>query len=523
MRKLEMLDKDGDGNISSAELESAVQSLLDEERSKKNYKSLACGVIAMLCFIILANVGLAYAVVALSKETTLKENVMVSKDTLLPVEVETSSFKVEGNAFRSRAEDDGVPLETATATSVHEATTIFSDDYLSTVESLQIATPQGGSAVLKVQGFARTKPSDGAPGKVSWLTTAGYVDFYGDNRIEVDAEVERFLEHAGLFEEGSVELLQGSAGMGRRRHLLAGPTSSAETYLSYRTHTERVCETTASVTSSTAEEFVEKYQTCIRRKMQSLLRRDASGSLGFDLTEEQKRTIQEENYLILPPDDDDKDPPPSATSSPPSNPTTSAPTPSPTTEAPTPVPTLAPSQVATEAPTPASTTTALTPRPTEAPTAAPTEAPTTVPSGNGVGGLIPSLPSGSCPQAGIAENHTQCFGVSESLCQSFRCMCTPDLDWSCKLTTEPWPETCSFNGFPVPVGTVLKTPLEVCTCQAAGGLTCEPEPKACTIPAFGIDYKVPEGSKRTLTSMVNGVGVNEICTCTDGTWGCEEF
>ena len=137
------------------------------------------------------------AVATLSKETTLKENVMVSKDTLLPVEVDTASFKVEGNAFRSRVEDDGVPLETASATSVHEASTIFSDDYLSTVESLQIATPQGGSAVLKVAGFARTKPSAGAPSKVSWLTTAGYVDFYGDSRIEVDAEVERFLEHAG--------------------------------------------------------------------------------------------------------------------------------------------------------------------------------------------------------------------------------------------------------------------------------------------------------------------------------------
>ena len=137
------------------------------------------------------------AVVTLSKETTLKENVMVSKYSGLPVEVDTSSFKVEGNAFRSRDDDDGIPLETASATSVHEASTIFSDDYLSTVESLQIATPQGGSAVLKVQGFARTKPFGGAPGKVSWLTTAGYVDFYGDSRIEVDAEVEKFLEHAG--------------------------------------------------------------------------------------------------------------------------------------------------------------------------------------------------------------------------------------------------------------------------------------------------------------------------------------
>ena len=55
-----MLDKDGDGNISTAELESAVQSLLDEERSKKHYKALACGVIGILVFIILANVGLAY-------------------------------------------------------------------------------------------------------------------------------------------------------------------------------------------------------------------------------------------------------------------------------------------------------------------------------------------------------------------------------------------------------------------------------------------------------------------------------
>ena len=315
--------------------------------------------------------------------------------------------------------------------------------------------------------------------------------------------------------------------MGRRRHLLAGPTSSAETYLSYRTHTERVCETTASVTSSTADEFVSKYQSCMRRKMQSVLRRDASGTLGFDLTEEQRTRIQEENYIILPPDTDDKDLPPAATSAPPSNPTTSAPTPGSTTKAPTPGPTLAPTPGPTLAPTPGPTL-APTPEPSDptsseaAPTAAPTEAPTMAPSGSGDGALIPSLPSGSCPLAGMAENHTQCMGISESLCQSFRCVCTPGLEWSCELTAEPWPETCDFNGFPVPLGTVLKTPLEVCTCQAAEGLTCEPDPTACTIPAFGTNYKVPEGSKRTLTSMVNGVRVDEICTCADGTWGCAE-
>jgi hypothetical protein len=60
MRKLRQLDADGDGSISPEELNKAVQQLLDEERSKNNYRNLACAALGVLIFIVFANIGLAF-------------------------------------------------------------------------------------------------------------------------------------------------------------------------------------------------------------------------------------------------------------------------------------------------------------------------------------------------------------------------------------------------------------------------------------------------------------------------------
>lgn len=68
MRKLRSLDLDKDGRISSAELECAVEQLVMEERKHQNFKIATCAVVALLVFVLLANMGLAYGA-ALSART----------------------------------------------------------------------------------------------------------------------------------------------------------------------------------------------------------------------------------------------------------------------------------------------------------------------------------------------------------------------------------------------------------------------------------------------------------------------
>jgi hypothetical protein len=58
--RLEKIDANGDGRISADELVGAIEKLIDEEKKHRDYKCIACGVIALLLFVLLANLGLAF-------------------------------------------------------------------------------------------------------------------------------------------------------------------------------------------------------------------------------------------------------------------------------------------------------------------------------------------------------------------------------------------------------------------------------------------------------------------------------
>ena len=87
--RLQAADANGDGVISASEMIDVLQSEADAIRDNKMMKRvlIALGVACLL--IIAAVVGLTYAVVEMSKDTSVQNNVLVSKDGLQPLSTAT--------------------------------------------------------------------------------------------------------------------------------------------------------------------------------------------------------------------------------------------------------------------------------------------------------------------------------------------------------------------------------------------------------------------------------------------------
>ena len=83
--RLQAADANGDGVISASEMIDVIQSEITATRDKKVMQRvlIALGVACLL--IIAAVVGLTYAVVEMSKDTSVQNNVLVSKDGLQPL------------------------------------------------------------------------------------------------------------------------------------------------------------------------------------------------------------------------------------------------------------------------------------------------------------------------------------------------------------------------------------------------------------------------------------------------------
>eukprot|EP00192_Tetraselmis_astigmatica_P010800 CAMPEP_0117661848 /NCGR_PEP_ID=MMETSP0804-20121206/7752_1 /TAXON_ID=1074897 /ORGANISM="Tetraselmis astigmatica, Strain CCMP880" /LENGTH=364 /DNA_ID=CAMNT_0005468735 /DNA_START=297 /DNA_END=1391 /DNA_ORIENTATION=+ len=277
--RIRALDVDGDGKLSRAELESAIEDLVSEEKSHKKYKLLAFAVIALLIVVLLANMGLAYAVTMLAKETTVKGSRLYSKHTSDVIQVDTSSFKVSEESFRARgSSDDGLPLETVLATTVEDISPYYSNDFLAAVQAIRLSWPGAGSASLRVLAFSRPA---GGNGSVIILTSVGYVTVLGSGSIEVDADVESFLIKTGVFAQSTNSTAPGDSstagGTGLRRRLLQthllGPV---ETFAQYEAHMTRVCEVTASIGAISQEDFDSKYAQCWSRKLATAARKRSS-------------------------------------------------------------------------------------------------------------------------------------------------------------------------------------------------------------------------------------------------------
>ena len=93
--RLQAADANGDGVISASEMIDVLQSEADAIRDNKMMKRalIALGVACLL--IIAAVVGLTYAVVEMSKDTSVQNNVLVSKDGLQPLSTATLQKRVK--------------------------------------------------------------------------------------------------------------------------------------------------------------------------------------------------------------------------------------------------------------------------------------------------------------------------------------------------------------------------------------------------------------------------------------------
>ena len=93
--RLQAADANGDGVISASEMLDVLQSEADAIRDNKMMKRalIALGIACLL--IIAAVVGLTYAVVEMSKDTGVENNVLVSKDGLQPLSTATLQKRVK--------------------------------------------------------------------------------------------------------------------------------------------------------------------------------------------------------------------------------------------------------------------------------------------------------------------------------------------------------------------------------------------------------------------------------------------
>lgn len=209
-KKLTQLDLNHDGEISAFELAEAMEQLIKEEAKHRQYKYIAIAVISLLILGLAANLGLAYAVAVLSKETTVMDDVMYSTQTNRPVEVESAHFTVRDGILTSRrTQDDGAPIATSASTEIDIIAHDYSDDHLGNLERIRFFdNATGAVASLSVLGFVRapaaaprtamvgleaTKATD-----LAILTSAGVVSYAANGQVSVDQQLGSFLSAAGF-------------------------------------------------------------------------------------------------------------------------------------------------------------------------------------------------------------------------------------------------------------------------------------------------------------------------------------
>jgi len=162
--RLQAADANGDGIISAGEMMDVIQSEITATRDKKlmGRVLVALGIACLL--IIAAVVGLTYAVVEMSKDTSVQNNVLVSKDGLQPLSTATLQKRVKlADLYKA-----GSPSEL---------------DWLT-----HVTVPFGeGEAVLKIQNVYLVPGErvrfDTASENVSVVVTAEGVEVSGDDQV----------------------------------------------------------------------------------------------------------------------------------------------------------------------------------------------------------------------------------------------------------------------------------------------------------------------------------------------------
>ena len=162
-QRLQAADANGDGIISASEMIDVIQSEITATRDKK-LMSRVLIVLGVACLLIIAAVvGLTYAVVDMSKDTSVDNNVLVSKDGLQPLSTATLQ-------------------ETVPLAEMYKAQSPAELDWLQ-----QVTVPFGdGQAILKIQNVylvpGESVRFDTATENVSVLVTADGVTVSGDGK-----------------------------------------------------------------------------------------------------------------------------------------------------------------------------------------------------------------------------------------------------------------------------------------------------------------------------------------------------
>jgi len=162
-QRLQAADANGDGIISASEMIEVIQSEITATRDKK-LMSRVLIVLGVACLLIIAAVvGLTYAVVDMSKDTSVDNNVLVSKDGLQPLSTATLQ-------------------ETVPLAEMYKAQSPAELDWLQ-----QVTVPFGdGQAILKIQNVylvpGESVRFDTATENVSVLVTADGVTVSGDGK-----------------------------------------------------------------------------------------------------------------------------------------------------------------------------------------------------------------------------------------------------------------------------------------------------------------------------------------------------
>jgi len=139
--RLRQLDKDGNGEIDLQEVCDAIDQMVDQEKQTRLMKKLSImfGILTLLS--IAAIVGLTYAVVSLSKDVQDNNNVLVSKDSGLPMS--TSQYQAAASFAELLANPSASSLS-----KVHTLVTPGTGDANYTVNTVTAATVMNDGSVV---------------------------------------------------------------------------------------------------------------------------------------------------------------------------------------------------------------------------------------------------------------------------------------------------------------------------------------------------------------------------------------
>jgi len=216
--RLQAADANGDGVISASEMIDVLQSEADAIRDNKMMKRalIALGVACLL--IIAAVVGLTYAVVEMSKDTSVQNNVLVSKDGLQPLSTATLQKTVKlADLYKAEIPSQLDWMEHVTVPfGEGEAVLKIQNTYLVPGQSVRFDTADEGVSVEVTADGVTVSGDEQAPGRRRRLKSYHSSSGGGSARGWNDDD--------GCVQYMTYEQWVNSGGSGRRRLMSSGGT-----------------------------------------------------------------------------------------------------------------------------------------------------------------------------------------------------------------------------------------------------------------------------------------------------------